>query len=62
VGDAASIEERIHGLLAGRRRKAPRKPEAESPREIERRAQEQLYGERSKTVVRSEQRPKQDGS
>jgi hypothetical protein len=57
VSDAIRIEQRLAGLFASRRDKArARQPNAESPGEIERRAMEQLYGERSRAVVRAEPR------
>lgn len=59
MGDAISIEQRLHDLFAGRRRSANgQHPERESPREMERRAMEQIYGERSRTVTRVEQQPR----
>jgi hypothetical protein len=54
VSEAVSIEQRLHDLLAGMRIGVDRQPERESPREMERRAMERLYGERSSTVVRAE--------
>jgi len=61
VGEAISIEERLHGLFAGRRHKMrERHAEPDTPRDVERRAMEQLYGERSKAVVRVERRPGDD--
>jgi hypothetical protein len=56
VGEAIRIEERLHDLFAGRRERANgRHRERESPREMEQRAMERLYGDRSKTVTRVEQ-------
>jgi hypothetical protein len=61
VGEAASIEQRLHDLFAGMRNGASRTPEKESPREMERRAMERLYGERTSAVVLAENdRAKQD--
>jgi hypothetical protein len=54
VSDAASIEQRLHDLFAGMRNGAGRQPERESPREMERRAMERLYGKRSSAVVLAE--------
>jgi hypothetical protein len=56
VGEAVRIEQRLHDLFAGMRNGANRQPERESPREMERRAMERLYGERSSSVVRAEHR------
>jgi hypothetical protein len=54
VGEALSIEQRLHDLFAGMRNGGARKPERESPREMEQRAMERLYGERSSAVVLAE--------
>jgi hypothetical protein len=54
VGEAIRIEQRLHDLFAGFRNGANRQPERESPREMERRAMERLYGERSSAVVLAE--------
>jgi hypothetical protein len=54
VGEAVHIEQRLHDLFAGMRNGASRQPEKESPREMERRAMERLYGERSSAVVLAE--------
>ena len=56
MGDAIRIDQRLQALFAGRRESEsrPKHPEGESPREIERRAVERLYGERSTAVVRAE--------
>ena len=54
MGEAASIEQRLHDLFAGVRNGASRTPERESPREMERRAMERLYGERTSAVVLAE--------
>ncbi len=51
MGEAASIEQKLYDLFAGKRNGAARKPEAETPREIERRALERLYGERRSCAV-----------
>ena len=62
VSDAIRIEQRLHDLFAGRRNGAkPQQPDRESPREMERRAMERLYGERSTAVVRTEREPDQEG-
>ena len=58
MSDAIRIDQRLHGLFTGRRNGAGRPPERESLREIERRAMEQLYGERSTTVNRAEPEPR----
>lgn len=59
MGDAIRIEQRLHDLFAGHRDSGtpPKHPDRESPRDMERRAMEQLYGERSKTVTRVEHEP-----
>ena len=54
MGEAVRIEQRLHDLFAGMRNGASRPPEKESPREMERRAMERLYGERSSAVVLAE--------
>ena len=54
MGEAVRIEQRLHHLFAGMRHGARRQPESESPREVERRAMEQLYPERSFAVVLAE--------
>jgi hypothetical protein len=54
VGEAARIEQRLHHLFAGFRSGARTQPRRETPREIERRAVERLYGERSTAVVLTE--------
>jgi hypothetical protein len=56
MSEAVRIEQRLHDLFAGIRRPASRQPERESPREMERRAMERLYGERSSAVVLAEHR------
>ena len=56
MGDAISFEQRLHDLVAGWRQKEPiRQPDRESPREMERRTMERLYGSNSTTVVLVEQ-------
>ena len=56
MGDAISFEQRLHDLFAGWRQKEPsRQPDRESPREMERRTMERLYGGNSTTVVLVEQ-------
>ncbi len=55
MGDAIRIEQRLLDLFSGWSRKQPPKPpDRESPREMERRAVERLYGGRPSVVVRSE--------
>ncbi len=54
MGEAVRIEQRLHDLFSGMRNGASRQPERESPREMERRAMERLYGERSSAVVLAE--------
>ena len=55
MGDAISIEQRLHDLFAGWRQKEdPPQPARESPREMERWAMERLYGGPSSAVVRIE--------
>ena len=54
VGEAVRIEHRLHHLFAGFRNGGNRQPERESPREMEQRAMEHLYGERSSAVVLAE--------
>ena len=57
MSDAIRIEQRLAGLFAGRRERSRAKhPDPESPSEIERRAMERLYGQRSRAVVRAEPR------
>jgi hypothetical protein len=63
MGDAIRIEQRLHDLFAGRRhRERPDRPGRETPREMEQRALERLYGERSTTVVRTEQEAEDEGA
>jgi hypothetical protein len=55
MGDAIRIEQRLLDLFAGRSHKeVPKQPDRESPREMERRAVEKLYGGRPTVVVLSE--------
>jgi len=55
MSDAIRIERRFSDLFAGRRRRrGSRQAEQETPREIEARAMEHLYGHRSNIVVRSQ--------
>jgi hypothetical protein len=57
------IEQRLHDLFAGRRhRERPERPDRETPREMEQRAMERLYGERSTTVVRAEHESEDQGA
>ena len=53
MSEAIRIEQRLSNLFSGRRRSTKREPEPESAREVEQRAVERLYGERSSIVVRS---------
>ena len=58
MGDAIRIEQRLHNLFARRDDGARSKhPDRETPREMEERAMERLYGERSTAVTRVEQQP-----
>ena len=62
MGEAVRIEQRLHDLFAGMRNGASRPPEKESPREMERRAVERLYGGHPSVVVRSEREAGDKGS
>ena len=61
MGEAASIEQRLHDLFAGIRHGEGRRQEKESPREMEQRAMERLYGERSSAVVLAEHETAKNG-
>jgi hypothetical protein len=55
MGDAVRIEQRLLDLFSGRRHKqGPQHPDRESPREMEQRAVERLYGGRPTVVVLDE--------
>jgi hypothetical protein len=55
MGEAISIEQRLHDLFTGLRQREPRpQPREESPREMEQRAMERLYGGPPSAVVRIE--------
>jgi hypothetical protein len=54
VSDALRIEQRLLDLVSGRQRKDRREEHRESPREMEQRAMEKLYGRRPTVYVRSE--------
>ena len=55
MGDAARIEQRLLELFSGRRHKqGSQHPDRESPREMEQRAVERLYGGRPTVVVVAE--------
>jgi hypothetical protein len=54
MGDAARIEQRLLELFSGRRHKQSQHPGRESPREMEQRAVERLYGGRPTVVVVSD--------
>ena len=61
MGDAISIEQRLHDLFAGWRQKEPQQqPDRESPREMERQAMEKLYGGPSSVLVHVEQESGKD--
>jgi hypothetical protein len=63
MGDAIRIEQRLLDLFAGRSRKGgPKQPDRESPREMERRAVERLYGGHPSVVVRTEREAGDKGS
>ena len=61
MSEAIRIEQRLHDLFAGFRNGANRQPERESPREMEQRAMERLYGERSSAVVLAERETADQG-
>jgi len=53
MGDAIRLDERLLDLFSGRNRgKEDSTPRPETPREMERRAVERLYGARSHVVTR----------
>ena len=55
MGGAISIEQRLHDLFAGWRQKDHHEqPDRESPREMERRAVERLYGGKRSVLVKIE--------
>jgi hypothetical protein len=63
MGDAIRIEQRLLDLFAGRSHKGgPKQPDRESPREMERRAVERLYGGHPSVVVRTEREAGDKGS
>jgi hypothetical protein len=54
MNDALRIEQRLLGLVPGRQRKHRPQQRRESPRELEQRTVERLYGRRATVVVRGE--------
>jgi hypothetical protein len=63
MGDAISIEQRLHDLFAGWRQKDHQpQPDRESPREMERRAVERLYGGHPSVLVHVEQESGEDST
>jgi hypothetical protein len=54
MSDALRIEQRLLEMVSGRQRKHRPQQRRESPREMEQRAMERLYGGRPTVVVRSE--------
>jgi hypothetical protein len=54
MSDALRIEQRLLDMVSGRQRKHRPQQRRESPREMEQRAMEKLYGGRPTVVVRSE--------
>jgi hypothetical protein len=62
VSDALRIEQRLLEFVSGRQRKERRREHHESPREIEQRAMEKLYGGRPTVVVRTEHEADDDSA
>jgi hypothetical protein len=62
MGDAISIEQRLHDLFAIRRhRHRPEHSDRESPREMERRTVERLYGGHPSVLVHVEHQEGEEG-